>query len=217
MVCCLLSKGRENLLNSVVMGHKCFISFKTEDIQYKRLIQSWVDDNRVDMIDKSLNEPINSDDEDYIMKKIREDYLSDSTVTIFLIGKNSSESLGWLQQRYVKRELQASLYNGVGNTRSGILGVVLPEMYDKIYLGSYKCSACGKSHRSINLSDETVIKEFSKNYYLNNHGKCCYNSDDRYCVLVQWDDFKLDPNTYIELAFQKRTHPIANEVVVYPK
>lgn len=217
MVCCLLSKGRENLLNSVVMGHKCFISFKTEDIQYKRLIQSWVDDNRVDMIDKSLNEPINSDDEDYIMKKIREDYLSDSTVTIFLIGKNSSESLGWLQQRYVKRELQASLYNGVGNTRSGILGVVLPEMYDKIYLGSYKCFACGKSHGLINLSDETVIKEFSKNYYLNNHGKCCYNSDDRYCVLVKWDDFKLDPNTYIELAFQKRTHPIANEVVVYPK
>ena len=217
VVCCLLSKGRENLLNSVVMGHKCFISFKTEDIQYKRLIQSWVDDNRVDMIDKSLNEPINSDDEDYIMKKIREDYLSDSTVTIFLIGKNSSESLGWLQQRYVKRELQASLYNGVGNTRSGILGVVLPEMYDKIYLGSYKCFACGKSHGLINLSDETVIKEFSKNYYLNNHGKCCYNSDDRYCVLVKWDDFKLDPNTYIELAFQKRTHPIANEVVVYPK
>lgn len=217
MVCCLLSKGRENLLNSVVMGHKCFISFKTEDIQYKRLIQSWVDDNRVDMIDKSLNEPINSDDEDYIMKKIREDYLSDSTVTIFLIGKNSSESLGWLQQRYVKRELQASLYNGVGNTRSGILGVVLPEMYDKIHLGSYQCFACGKSHRLINLSDETVIKKFSKNYYLNNHGKCCYNSDDRYCVLVKWDNFKLDPNTYIELAFQKRTHPIANEVVVYPK
>lgn len=199
------------------MGHKCFISFKTEDIQYKRQIQSWVDDNRVDMIDKSLNEPINSDDEDYIMRKIREDYLSDSTVTIFLIGKNSSENLGWWQQRYVKRELQASLYNGIGNTRSGILGVVLPEMYDAIFLGSGTCSICGGIHNYVEIDDRTVIKEFSRNYYLNSHGKCGYNEDDRYCVLVKWDDFKVNPNIFIEQAFQKRSHPIANEVVVYPK
>ena len=68
------------------MGHKCFISFKKEDEAYKKAIQSWVDINKVDMIDKSLNTPIDSDNEDYIMRKIREDYLSDSTVTIFLIG-----------------------------------------------------------------------------------------------------------------------------------
>ena len=59
--------------------HKCFISFKTENTSYKNYIQYNLN---VDMIDKSLNEPINSDDEDYIMRKIREDYLSDSTVTI---------------------------------------------------------------------------------------------------------------------------------------
>ena len=74
------------------MAHKCYISFKTEDIAYKEAIQN---DDRVDMIDKSLNEPINSNDEDYIMRKIREDYLSDSTVTIFLIGKHSAEYLGY--------------------------------------------------------------------------------------------------------------------------
>lgn len=64
------------------MGHKCYISFKTEDCWYKKEIQKWSDNEKVDMIDKSLNTPINSDDEDYIMRKIREDYLSDSTVTI---------------------------------------------------------------------------------------------------------------------------------------
>ena len=86
------------------MGHKCFISFKKEDEAYKKAIQSWVDKNKVDMIDKSLNTPIDSDDEDYIMRKIREDYLSDSTVTIFLIGARSSENLGWEEQKYIKRE-----------------------------------------------------------------------------------------------------------------
>lgn len=110
------------------MGHKCFISFKTEDEKYKKEIRNWSDDNKVDMIDKSLNTPIDSDDEEYIMRKIRQDYLSDSTVTIVLIGEYSSEDLGEDEQKFIKRELQASLYNGEGNTRSGILGVVLPAM-----------------------------------------------------------------------------------------
>lgn len=199
------------------MGHKCFISFKKEDETYKKTIQSWVDKNKVDMIDKSLNTPIDSNDEDYIMRKIREDYLSDSTVTIFLIGSKCSENLGWEEQKYIKRELQASLYNGTGNRRSGILGVVLPQMYDNVYKGSYHCFICGNSHNWVAIDNNTVIKEFSKNYYLNSHGKCSYSEDDRYCVLVKWDDFRNSPNYYIEKAYNKKTHPIASDVVVYPK
>lgn len=150
------------------MSHKCFISFKKEDESYKKIIQSWVDDNKVDMIDKSLDTPIDSDDENYIMRKIREDYLSDSTVTIFLIGNYSAEDLGHEEQKYIKRELQASLYNGVGNSRSGILGVVLPQMNEKIYKGLKACNICNGSHNIVDINDHTVIKEFSRNYYLNN-------------------------------------------------
>ena len=151
------------------------------------------------------------------MRKIREDYLSDSTVTIFLIGSHSSENLGWEEQKYIKRELQASLYNGEGNTRSGILGVVLPQMYDDIYRGIFTCMSCGGTHNCIAVEDNTVIKEFSRNYYLNSHGKCSYSENDRYCVLVKWSDFAQKPNDYIELAFNKRSQPIAKEVIVRPK
>ena len=199
------------------MGHKCFISFKKEDEYYKKRIQSWVNDNKVDMIDKSLDTPIDSDDEDYIMRKIREDYLSDSTVTIFLIGSRSSESLGWDEQKFIKRELQASLYNGKDNKRSGILGVVLPQMYGEIYKGQQSCAVCHGNHNIVDITDNTVIKEFGRNYYLNNHGKCAFAEDDRYCVLVKWSDFSQAPNKYIELAYNKRSHPIASEVIVRPK
>ncbi|MBQ2376655.1 MAG: TIR domain-containing protein [Bacteroidales bacterium] len=199
------------------MKHKCYISFKREDENYKRIIQGWVDKNKIDVIDKSLNEPINSNNEEYIMRRIRQDYLSDSTVTIFLIGEYSSEDLGYEEQKYIKRELQASLYNGVGNSRSGILGVVLPHMYDKIYKGSYQCITCGGTHTWVAIGDSTVIKEFSKNYYLNSHGKCSYAEEDRYCVLVKWSDFSQNPNTYIDMAFNKRSQPIANDVIVRPK
>jgi hypothetical protein len=170
------------------------------------------------MIDKSLNSPIDSDDEDYIMQKIREDYLSDSTVTIHLIGSCSAENLGCQEQRFIKRELQASLYNGKVNPRSGILGVVLPSVELQIYKGSINCSECEDKHNIniVAIGDSTVVSEFSNNYYIPNN-RCCHREEDRYCVLVKWKDFCADPEKHINDAFNKRSEPIANKVKVYGK
>ena len=194
------------------MSHKCFISFKTEDKEYKRYIQ---EDLKIDMIDKSLNTPINSTDEDYIMRKIREDYLSDSTVTIHLIGEYSAENSLYENQVYIKRELQASLYNGENNTKNGILGIVLPNMYDKIFKGSEVCSVCGKSHNIVCINDSTVVKEFSYNYYIPKDG-CSWSEEDRFCVLVKWSDFVKNPELYINKAFDKRSSPISAKTKVRP-
>jgi hypothetical protein len=201
------------------MAHRVFISFKTEDKYYKNYIQN---DLGVDMIDKSLNMAIDSEEDEHIMRKIREDYLSDSTVTIFLIGTHSSENEGEEEQKYIKREFQASLYNGKDNSRNGVLGIVLPEMYNEIYKGSYSCSKCGNNHDHVSINDSSVIKEFSCNYYVKPlaEGKCGWSEDDRYCVLIRWDDFKKDAETaekYIDLAFDKRKQPISEKVKVYPK
>lgn len=195
------------------MSHKCYISFKDEDRDYKKELQEM----EIDMIDKSLNEAIDSEDEDYIMRKIREDYLSDSTVTIFLIGLYSAENAENQDQTYIKRELQASLYNGENNSRNGILGIVLPSMTDSIYKGKYTCSTCGKTHNHVSINDGTVIKEFSHNYYIPEEGKCSWSEDERYCVLVKWADFKEEPETYINQSFDKRSSPVADKVTVYPK
>lgn len=196
------------------MGHKCFISFKSTDIEYKVKIQNELE---VDMIDKSLNEPINSEDQDYIMKVIRKDYLNDSTVTICLIGSNSAEYLNNLttNQYYIKKELQASLSNTSISTKNGILGVVLPSMYDEVFKGEELCVTCGKSHNIVKINDFTTIKEFSYNYYVPNN-KCAWSYEDHYCVLVKWDDFSKQPNFYIDLAYDKRSAPIANKTKVRP-
>lgn len=194
------------------MAHRCFISFKTEDAAYKDFIQLHL---KVEMIDHSLNEAIDSEDIDYIMRKIRDDYLSDSTVTIFLIGSYSNENLGNYEQRYIKRELQASLYHGSGNTQNGILGIVLPHMYNSIFGGSGTCLTCLQTHSYVYINDSTVIKEFSYNYYIPNN-KCSWSDDDRFCVLVKWDDFVADANNYIDQAFDKRSTPIADKTKVRP-
>lgn len=194
------------------MAHKCFISFKTQDHNYKKYIHDELD---VDMIDKSLHEAIDSDDEDYIMRKIRENYLSDSTVTIFLIGSNSAENSWFQNQNFIKRELQSSLYNGAGNTKNGILGIVLPSMVDTIFQGTYYCNECNSNHTTVKINNDTVIKEFSYNYYIPNN-KCAWSEEDRYCVLTTWGEFCENPNYYIDLAFDKRISPIASKTKVRP-
>lgn len=194
------------------MARKCFISFKTEDFAYKIAIQNQL---QIDMVDRSLNVAIDSQNEDYIMQRIRGDYLSDSTVTIHLIGEKSAELYGPFEQRFIKRELQASLYDGVNNPRSGILGVVLPPMYDRVYLRDDTCGTCGCNLSIQNIGDETMIREFYVNYHIP-HGKCHWMEDDRYCVLTKWDDFARNPDLYIERAFLKRTHPISKKVKVRP-
>lgn len=194
------------------MGHKVYISFKTEDAEYKQAIQHF---DNLDYIDKSLNSPINSDNADYILRKIREEYLSDSTVTVFLIGEYSAENLGEKEQYYIKKELQASLYDGSENTKNGILGVVLPQMQDTVYRGAEVCPVCGATHRIVNIDDNTTIKEFSYNYYIP-HNKCAWSEEERYCVLVSWDEFKREPNDWINKAYDKRSDPIALKTRVRP-
>lgn len=199
------------------MAHKCFISFKKEDRIYKeKLVEKF---NNADVIDKTLDRVIESYDGDYIMSVIRRDYLRDSTVTIFLIGEHSSENEGYDylgdKNYFIKKELQATLYNGSNNSRSGLLGVVLPNMYDKIYKGSYECSNCNESHNTVKINDDTVIREFSRNYYVTPHNRCAWNEDERYAMLVKWDDFYNNPEKYINQAYEKRNSPIANKVRIY--
>lgn len=199
------------------MGHKCFISFKKEDVAYKdKLIKLF---DSADVIEKSLDHEIKSQDADYIMYVIRRDFLSDSTVTIALIGEHSSENEGcdyWGRPHnyFIQHELQASLYDGAGNTRSGILGVVIPEMYDSIYKGTYSCSTCGNTHSYVSIGDSTVVREFSANYYINPHDGCAWSDDERYCVLVKWDDFICNPEKYVEQAFAKRDSEIAKKIKI---
>jgi hypothetical protein len=198
------------------MGHKVFISFKTENSGYRDKIAKLPN---LDMVDKSLKEAIPSDDEEYIMRKIREDYLRNSTVTIQLIGQYSAEKSFRENQNYIKRELQASLRKFDGNARNGILGIVLPEMYDSIYKGKYTCTTCGEQHNFVNINDNTTISEFNYNYYLPlDNGKHIWSADDRYCLLVKWDDFIENPNDYIDQAYLKRFDDrLSDKVKVYPK
>lgn len=200
------------------MPHRCFVSFKKEDKYYKNEIVKKLGSEQIK--GKVLDRWIESDDIDYIMQVIRQEYLSNTSVTLFLIGKNSSENegldyQGYNIQNFIIRELQATLYDGKGNRRSGLLGIVLPEMESSIFKGTYYCGECDSNHNHIKIDDDTVIREFSENYYLKpiDYGcKNVYQENGRFCVLVKYVDFMNDPNKYIDTAFDKTQEDISNYV-----
>ncbi len=103
---------------------KCFISYHHAD-------QGWVD-NFVETFDHGRNlfiarglgqtmaqDIIDSTDPEYVMRRIREVYIADSTVTLVMLGKCT-----WAR-RYVDWEIQASLRAPQNGLPNGLLGVKL--------------------------------------------------------------------------------------------
>jgi len=110
--------------------HRAFISFHHDDQDEVDDFIETFDHERKVFIARALGagmsqDIIDSTDTDYVMRKIRELYLKDSTVTIVLIGQCT-----WAR-RYVDWEIQASLRHGQTVTPNGLLGVVLPSASEK--------------------------------------------------------------------------------------
>lgn len=68
------------------------------------------------------NSLVNSTDAAYIMRRIRELYLADSTVTLVFIGKCTCA------RKYVDWEIASTLRNDPTNKRSGLMGIFSKEL-----------------------------------------------------------------------------------------
>lgn len=100
---------------------KCFISYYAGDTAE---VERFLADFDGAFIAKVIgvtdaDDFIDSSDSDYVMSRIREEYLGDSTVTICLIGSCTHS------RRYVDWELKATLRQG-SYTPNGLLGIILP-------------------------------------------------------------------------------------------
>ena len=105
------------------MAHKCFISYNSAD---KSAVDDFCDNFSGSFLRRGLKmeeDIIDSDDTDYVMRRIRELYLQDSTVTLVLIGRCT-----WAR-RFVDWEVQASLRNPADGYPNGLLAIQLWESY----------------------------------------------------------------------------------------
>jgi len=109
---------------------KCFISYYHGDQDAVDKFVGTFDDV---MIAKAIgvseeDDYIDSDNAEYVMSRIRQDVLEDSTVTICLIGECTHS------RRYIDWELKASLRQGEDYDPNGLIGILLPHMGNSGYL-----------------------------------------------------------------------------------
>ena len=105
--------------------HKVFISYHHADQTAAEKFVETFDEERNVFITRALGtdmeqDIIESDDTNYVMRRIRELYLIDYTVIIVLIGRCT-----WAR-KYVDWELQSSLRHGETVTANGLLAIKLP-------------------------------------------------------------------------------------------
>jgi hypothetical protein len=108
----------------MAIRRKCFISYHHADQAYVDAFIKAYDERHDIFIARQLgsmpDEVINSNDTDYVMGRIRTDYIKDSTVTVLLAGKCT-----WAR-RYADWEIQSSLRQGDKVSPNGLLGIKLP-------------------------------------------------------------------------------------------
>lgn len=106
---------------SITRRHKVFVSYHHAlDQSFANFIRDFYSTDDT-LIDRSLDDEIESDDDDYILARIRTEHLKESTVTIVLIGSKT-----WTR-KWVDWEVYSSL-RPYGNIRTinGLLGITLP-------------------------------------------------------------------------------------------
>ena len=108
----------------MAIRRKCFISYHHVEQAYVDHFVNTFDRAHDIFIARQLGQMpddiIDSNDTDYVMRRIRQDYIRNSTVTIVMCGKCT-----WAR-RYVDWEIQASLRAGETVTPNGLLAIKLP-------------------------------------------------------------------------------------------
>jgi hypothetical protein len=104
--------------------HNCFVSYHVADLAE---VETFLEDFGDEIIARTIgvteeDDFIDSTDEDFVRRRIREDYLADTTVTIVLLGRCT-----WAR-KYVDWEISSSLRNDPVNRRSGLLVIPLISM-----------------------------------------------------------------------------------------
>lgn len=102
--------------------HKVFISYHHANDQWYKDELIRIGEEYAVFIDKSVGEGNIPEDltDQQIRRRVRDEYLRDSTVTIVLVGTETKK------RKHVDWEIYSSMYNGSINKKSGILVVNLP-------------------------------------------------------------------------------------------
>jgi hypothetical protein len=194
------------------MKRKAFVSFRFADgVDLKDEIIDLLKGKDL-IIDKSESVDRSQMSEESIQEYLYEK-LRDTSLTIVIITPMAiNYKKDWMgtYDDWMYDELRYSLYERKGNTINAAVAIYTEDAKGSLMYSSTKmCSDCKKEHTSstINVFDNLVRKNMMnvKSTYKKNPCKDYYDSDyDSYISLIPLNDFKSNPQHYIDIALEKR-------------
>jgi len=215
------------------MGRKVFVSYKYGDTQVKDLNvyeENWFgQDVKVQTKARhyvnELSEILDSEDhifkgeddgqsladfsDEYIASSLR-DKIYDSSITIVLVSKGmktyEAEKDQWIPWE-ISYSLKEYTRNGRTSLSNGIIAVILPDEWEKYEYYITRDSEC--DCRTLNTSFLfQILKDNMFNIKEPNRRLCngsyVYTGESSYIQSVKWEDFKSNPNYYLNKAIELR-------------
>lgn len=144
------------LSRSTVPRHKVFVCYQHTDTDqyYRNAFEKLFADHHDIFISHSvqIGDIQQNVSTEAIRQRIRDEYLRDSTVTVVLIGETT-----W-QRKHVDWEIASSIRSTIHSSRSGLLGILLPNHSD------YGCSRYSAGRIPPRLHDN-VVRKFAAIYH----------------------------------------------------
>lgn len=164
-----MSNGLFGSLN-IPTKRQIFVSYHHSNDQWYYDEFSRIFNDTYDVIqDNSLERVIDSDDPDYVMRRIRENYITGTSCTILLCGAETS------QRKYVDWEIKATLDKNHGligiNLPSSISsgnGIMVPDRFNDNYHSGYAVWMQWQELTSHSLTQSIEIANSKSTSLINN-------------------------------------------------
>lgn len=183
--------------------HKVFISYHHDNDQWAKEKLLELNSKYDIFIDRSVDTGDISDDlsDEKIRKKIRDEYLRDTTVTILLVGTETKN------RKHIDWELYSSMYDGKKNKKSGILVIQLPSTNPQYIRAAHGDEEKRNLYRSVtNWISIDSRDEYERRYpYLPERIIDNLLARNVKISVTKWEDLNVeDLRLLIDLTFQDR-------------
>lgn len=214
------------------MGRKIFISYKYADADVYNFtdnssctVRDYVDkiEETIDSSDhifkgESDGEDLSNLSEETIWEKLKE-RIYDSTLTIVLISKNMKVSWKVDKVQWIPREISYSLKEisrvntsgtSVTSKSNAMLAVVIPDCNNYYSYYTYKNSCCDSACRTLktntlfNIMENNMFNIIEADKKDCSSGSTIYYGSSSYIASVEWDDFIINMNKYINKAYERQ-------------
>lgn len=195
------------------MGKKIFVSYKYADSDVRKISNDYFHTDTVRDYVNKLEEKIGKSDiykgesDDNDLSQLTDDSIwnqlkqkiYDSSITIVLISPNMKTLWKTEKEQWIPQEISYSLkeitHNGARKSRSNaLIYVVLPDKYNSYDYFIQKSYWDTETYRYDKIFN--IMKNNLNNYK--------YSSDISYAVIVKWDTFISNYNSYISAAVKKQ-------------